>query len=407
MKRRLAVFALIAGLILSSASPGFAAGGFTDVGEKYWALPYIGLARETRLIEGYVKADGSAEFRPENNVTKQECLVMLLNTLKLAGGVSDEDFTSEFEFFFSDYEPPKSGAPQGIPGWARPYVAYALKNGICVEEDFTLPSNDTERSGGYSYASRELIALWTCRIMGYETSSFLEPVCEDWQQAGFEYLPAIDALYRHGIMQGNKGYFYPQNGVKRSEMAAVCMRLLGVKANEEKGTITDRGIIGEDGEVRPGAVLYDMDKYLKSLSQKDRGLELSCRIVGADRISQTVTLLDGEKERTFFYGEDLSLDADGKALSIEEIADFAGEDVLLCVVKYSAKTLVIQRIPIVRSGVVTGIDDMGLYKIVTVELENGEETSWFITDKSQTKGKIKEEKSVSFIADGSLILEMR
>ncbi|MBR0140101.1 MAG: S-layer homology domain-containing protein [Firmicutes bacterium] len=400
--------ALVLLLILSAAfaSPSFAEAGFTDVREGYWAIPYIGLAKSSGLIEGYVLADGSAEFRPERNVTKQECLVMLYNTLKLAGALS-EDPVPEYSGFYEDYDPTVTGEPRGIPAWAREFVSYALSRGICSEDDFSTETDADGRSGGYSYASRQLIAKWTSKALGCEEAAFFRPVYEDSEDADPGMLVYMDALYRHGIMQGNKGMFYPKNGVKRSEMATICTRLLGVKADEAAGAVTDYGMLREDGSFIEGSSLYDSAKYLDSLKLSDRMLSFSAELVSAGKQSGILTFKDDGG--TFSYvvqpGTDLVLD--GTAVDFPVLAGLEGETLNVSCYAFGEPAVVIQTAPAVRSGSIISLKDRPDHKLLNMRLEDNTRVSFVLTSESLTQGELKKDRSCRFIADGIVILEMR
>ncbi len=395
-------------LIFTAAFPAaaHAEASFTDVREGYWAVPYISLAKSSGLIEGYVLQDGSAELRPERNVTKKECLVMLYNTLKLAGALS-EDPVPDYSGFYEGCDPPATGEPRGIPAWAREFVSYALSQGICSEDDFSSDIDADGRSGGYSYASRQLIAKWTSKALGCEEAAFFRPVYDDWEDADPEMLVCMDALCRHGIMQGNKGMFYPKNGVKRSEMATICTRLLGVRADEAAGTVTDYGMLREDGSFKEGSSLYDSGKYLDSLRLSERLLSFGARLVSADG---GTGLLSFENESgSFSYlvqpGTDLVLD--GTAVDFPVLAGMEGETAVVSYYFCGEPAVVIQTAPKVLTGRIRAVKDCKDHRLLTLSLEDNTRVSFVLGPDSLTQGEIIKDRSCRFIADGIEILEMR
>lgn len=410
MKAPRALKNLAAGLLAAGLAfqPVFAAAGFTDVAENYWAVPYIGLAKTSGLIEGYVNADGTAEFRAENFVTKQECLVMLCNTLKLAKGLSaEEDLSASYESFFQTYAQPEAGVPQGIPAWAKIYVSYALSQGICSEQDFSAVLDENGRSGGYSYADRQLIAKWTAKALGCEESAVFSPIYQDWSDAAPENHVYLDSLYRHGIMQGNKGMFYPQNGVKRSEMAAICTRLLGVTADEAKGTVTDYGMLDPDGSLKEGSRLFDREAYLYGLSFKERMIHHHGILKSFEPKAGLLVLEEKGREVSLQLAPGTVLLADGRAVTSANLQKQIGTELDLSYLLAGEKTLIIQTRPMVLDGYIRNVQEMNGYTLLTISLDDGTYANYCLTDSSLTEGKINRNRSCRFIADGMVIVEMR
>lgn len=82
-----AEFAKIA--VASSTSKNTVATGlkispFRDVSYKHWAAPYVRAAVSAKIVEGYI----DATFKPDNTVSYEEALTMVLKVL----GYSDDDF---------------------------------------------------------------------------------------------------------------------------------------------------------------------------------------------------------------------------------------------------------------------------------------------------------------------------
>ncbi|MCF0150468.1 MAG: S-layer homology domain-containing protein [Firmicutes bacterium] len=384
----------------------FADAGFTDIREGYWAIPYIQLAKDSSLIEGYVSDDGTAQFRPENYVTKQECLVMLYNTLKLADCLeTEEDLSPDCGEFYDSFQPPESGGPQGIPLWARPYVSYALAYGICDPEDFSTEVDSTGRSGGYAYASRQLIAKWTSKALGCEEAAVMSRVYQDADSIDPSLLVYVDALYRHGIMQGNAGSFYPENGVKRSEMAAICTRLLGVRADEAAGTVTDYGMLDEDGSLKEGSVLYDAQDYLQSLSLSSRLIHHHGVLAAAE--AAELTLQEKDASVSFHIAPDTCFVIDGEGTGLSSLQALIGSEIDLSWLLGGEPSVVIQTMPLAQSGYIRGVEELDSFTLLTLSLDDGTRVNYCMNDASRTEGKIVKNRSCRFIADGMMIVEMR
>ncbi|MBQ6012523.1 MAG: S-layer homology domain-containing protein [Firmicutes bacterium] len=405
-RRRSAAFLLAAVMAAASAVPSYGAAGFTDVSEGYWGLPYIDLARSSGLIEGYVQADGSAEFRPERPVTRQECLVMLYNTLKLAGALKEGPAGDHSEFY-SECDPPVTGEPRGIPVWAREFVSYALDQGICDQEDLSLEVDGDGRSGGFSYASRELIAKWTARALDLEEAAFFPVVYSDHSEIDPGYASCVESLFRHGIMEGSGGAFHPRNGVKRAEMAAICTRILGAAADEAAGKMTSFGMLNEDGTLREGERLYDSAQWLASLKLADRVKTIKGTLVSADRAYRILTFASGEGEIRWYAAPGTSFVLDGKPVSLQELADLEGSQVTVSYYFCGEPAVVIQTGPSVQQGTIVSLKDCEDHQRLTIALPDDTYVDLVLTSSSVTQGDIKKNRSCRFIADGIEILEMR
>lgn len=95
---------------------------FTDISNEK-DIPYIATAFNRKIVKG----DGD-NFYPENPVTKEEAVIMLVRALGVINIDSDE--VSEVEVNFSDSEE--------ISPWAKPFISYAVKYEIIEnnEESF-------------------------------------------------------------------------------------------------------------------------------------------------------------------------------------------------------------------------------------------------------------------------------
>ncbi|MBX9725187.1 MAG: S-layer homology domain-containing protein [Candidatus Obscuribacterales bacterium] len=108
-----AQFAAIAAQALKLPT-GSATNNFTDVPANYWAAPVIGAASNAGLIGGF--PDGS--FKPEDNLTRAQALVILSKALKS---------TSSNPAALNAYSD-----SQAVPSWASPSVIQAANAHIIV-----------------------------------------------------------------------------------------------------------------------------------------------------------------------------------------------------------------------------------------------------------------------------------
>lgn len=198
--------------------PVFAEGSFTDVAPTYWGAAYIEAAVEAGIIKGYAIGEtGSFSFKPENMVSKQESLAMLYRTLAKAALLKEDiDLTADYAAIISRCS---------IADWAGMYAAYGFKYGFISEMDFAA-STKTLKGGGVN-AQRQTIAMWSAKAMGYELSPVSILPYADSKDVAVDAIPYVDALYRNDIMMGDtQKAFHPTDGVKRSEFAAICTRLV-------------------------------------------------------------------------------------------------------------------------------------------------------------------------------------
>jgi hypothetical protein len=89
---------------------------FLDVFEKDWFAGYVTNSAKRGIVIGYVNADGTSYFKPNQSITRAEALKVILKTK----GITD------FSGFTADFADVKAG------DWYYDYVAYAQAKGILV-----------------------------------------------------------------------------------------------------------------------------------------------------------------------------------------------------------------------------------------------------------------------------------
>ena len=98
---------------------------FSDINGSEWYAGSIGAAVKAKIVNGM--ADGT--FKPQQNISRQEAVVMLVNALQLTGGKTELD-AAEKEGVVSLF----SDQP-GIAAWASPAVAVAVQASIIQGRD--------------------------------------------------------------------------------------------------------------------------------------------------------------------------------------------------------------------------------------------------------------------------------
>jgi hypothetical protein len=348
----------------------FAASAFTDVNDDYWGLENIEKAREAGIIEGYEQPDGTWLFRPENHVTKQECITMLYRSLKLHLG---EDQSLELQEKHKE-----TLDASNIADWAREYVAYFLEQGWAAASDFEESAG--ERSGGFMYARRELIARWTAESMGYDIPAVFEQVYKDHLEISAENAGYVHALYREGIMEGSSGAFHPQSNVKRAEMAAVCTRVLGLEAREKHN--------------QKALMWYGtLDAASGDAAQSHGDFKLK--------------LQTGSKTVSLHMNKDAVIVCDGKAVSAAQLMELEGKTVTVSCYAGGENSLSLQTAPRVMSGNLVSDQELSGGYLLTMRMEDGSLVNYITNSDSKLPRRMVAGRDYVYIADGLTILELQ
>lgn len=212
MKKR--IFSLVLALILclnlvvfASAEAGFAnfktansyAGHFTDVSDSAWYVSYVKQAYEYGLVNGSSKTT----FSPDANLN-------LAQTITLA---------ARLHSIYATGAEPDGAVPAGGK-WYDPYVSYALENGI-IKQPYASYDAAAKRS--------EVAVIFAAALPQSafpEIRTVSDGAIPDVATSA-AYSGAVYTLYRAGILSGNdtSGTFTPDSSIKRSEIAAICVRI--------------------------------------------------------------------------------------------------------------------------------------------------------------------------------------
>lgn len=176
-------------------------GGYRDVAQSHWAYSYINTLSQKGIISGY----DDNTFKPENNVTREEFVKMII----AASGL----YNAEAECEFTDV--PKNA-------WYYRYVASAVESGI-------ISGTDDGSFGAGANITRQDVAVIAARILEHfgksvkaETTSLtdIESV-SDYAQSSVKMLSAM------GIINGfDDGSFMPHNALTRAEAATIISKLI-------------------------------------------------------------------------------------------------------------------------------------------------------------------------------------
>ena len=179
---------------------------FTDVPESQWYYGSVKSAHQMGLINGKT----ATLYMPDDNMTYAEAvkLAVCMNIL-YDGGNPAEDIKN------------------GKDVWFSTYMDYALDNGI-IDEDLTSKANEKITRKDYVYIFSNALPAEAFAEKNNIPADSIPDVKED----KFAQNRAIYMFYRAGILSGvdAKGTFNPSDNIKRSEVAAILIRMMDESA---------------------------------------------------------------------------------------------------------------------------------------------------------------------------------
>lgn len=170
----------------------------------HWAEASIKRAVELGFVSGYT----DASFKPNQTVSRDEFVAMLVQALKLEGAGATPDFAD-------------AGS---IQPWARPYIAQAFESGLI---------------GGYADGtfrpkaslSRAELAAMIVRGLGLKPAAEPTLFYADAGQIPAWAKPYVAAATEAGLMSGRgDNRFAPSASATRAEAAVVILNMLDVRA---------------------------------------------------------------------------------------------------------------------------------------------------------------------------------
>ncbi|MCQ6560318.1 S-layer homology domain-containing protein [Paenibacillus mendelii] len=300
-KRMLSSITILALLLTGASSLGQKAGAegasassFSDVAQSHWASKHIAKLGLQGIIQGY-----NGQFKPNDNVTQQEALVMAIRFIGKESEVSkDEEIVFPASFKVGEY--------------FKPYVIEAMRlKLIDRDEEFKLAEADPKTEWGSRKASREWVTKLIVKAIGEQKkaeqmagtpSSFADANAIGAKYAG--YVNAAVSLELIKGIAGNK--FDPKGFITRASIATIFSR---------------------SENIYPVAYAGQLNGIISSKSQSSIGLY-------SDKNEKTYTLTsdsllysyDSEKAITldeFSLHTDVMLIADsaGKVLYLEQLSD--------------------------------------------------------------------------------------
>ncbi|QSQ08453.1 Endoglucanase [Koleobacter methoxysyntrophicus] len=215
------VTVMLLNLLISFAAASSAE--FTDVSEDNWAKPYI----EKMALKGVITGRGGGRFAPEDKVTRNEVVTMLVRILGYTDIPEDRVIPDSFK------------GPYLVTEWARKYVAVGVEEGIIAGEDL-------ENFRGDEAAKRYEVAVFAVRALGLEEKARalknIDMDFKDISEIPMAYRNYVQIAVEKGIITGfEDGTFRPNENISRAQAAALFARvdalLNKLTAREEKGIL--------------------------------------------------------------------------------------------------------------------------------------------------------------------------
>ena len=178
---------------------------FADVPSDSWYYSSVKAAWENGLIDGVT----ANEFKPNATLT-------VAQTIKLAAALHQLDRTGEVSL------------TSGGANWYDSYVNYAVTNGI-IEKDY---ANYTKAQMNAPVTRGEFVHIFHGAEEAYKAINTVADNAIPDVKTTDKFAAEIYELYRAGILTGSdaKGTFHSASTIKRSEAAAILLRMFEASA---------------------------------------------------------------------------------------------------------------------------------------------------------------------------------
>ena len=179
---------------------------FVDVKTTDWFYDEVKGAYQNGLIDGVT----GTEYRPSETLT-------VAQAIKLAAALHQLDNDG------------KVTLKNGTTNWYTTYVDYAVNNGI-IESKY---QSYTKAQMSASITRKEFVHIFHGAMDNYtKINSVADNAIPDVSLSA-QYASEIYEFYRAGILTGsNGGYFKPNDAIKRSEVAAILVRMYDTSVRE-------------------------------------------------------------------------------------------------------------------------------------------------------------------------------
>ena len=174
---------------------------FTDLPTNHWAYPYVTALASKNIISGY----DNGTFKPNNNVTREEFVKMIIGATGLLTDGTQCDF---------------SDVPANA--WYYEYIASAYQAGV-------VSGTDNGAFGVGRNITRQDVAVIAARIIKYlkpATTAPADTTLTDIDTVSDYAVSSVKLLNGMGIINGfDDGSFMPHNALTRAEAATIISKL--------------------------------------------------------------------------------------------------------------------------------------------------------------------------------------
>lgn len=178
---------------------------FDDIKDLTWGIKSI----EKMYSKGFIKGVGNKKFSPLKPVTQLESLVMILRTM---GYEKEGNMINSLPKEYTGVK----------PSWGIGFISLAYQKGLLTKEDLK-NFNPNEN------AKRYIIAKYLVRSLGYENLSKKSMNkrldYKDWNSIPENMIGYMYVAVTKNLIKGYDGKLFPNEPVKRNEMAAFIERL--------------------------------------------------------------------------------------------------------------------------------------------------------------------------------------
>ena len=180
---------------------------FADVPSDSWYYSSVKAAWENNLIDGVT----ANEFKPNATLT-------VAQTIKLAAALHQLDRTGEVSL------------KNGGANWYDSYINYAVTNGI-IEQDY---ANYTKAQMNAPVTRGEFVHIFHGAEEAYKAINTVADNAIPDVKTTDKFAAEIYEFYRAGILTGSdaKGTFHSASTIKRSEAAAILLRMFEASARK-------------------------------------------------------------------------------------------------------------------------------------------------------------------------------
>ncbi len=243
---------LLIGILAVSSIISFAAPSFTDVPEDHWAYEYVEKMKDKGIVSGYF----DATFRPSQNVTKVETLIMIYNMLDKLDKI-DTSGIDDLVAYYKD-----TLTENNIPDWANKQIAYALYRDIVKEDELRSFVDDSNHSN----ADRAEVATFLGRTLNKYLKTDLDNKIlllgfNDENEIPDDARKYVYLLKAEGIVQGDSiNKFNPNDPIVRAAAATMLSKTYDylLDLNQDQDNSSDNEI-EEDEDIDNDIANTDID----------------------------------------------------------------------------------------------------------------------------------------------------